>query len=336
MHTSWLTAEHYAGLSTEPEQAFIAPLPAFDTLSISGADTIKYMQSQTTCDIAALTNTAFLRGAHCDAKGKMWSQFHICTATKEDSADSSDSEIAPLIVIAFRDELTASTEQWKKFGVFSKVSFSSGQDQYAVFGIGGTEQAKVSALIAELGFSLPDIGQLSRHNNALLLRLGQTHFIMLQSISAAQHLMNQALPFAAPNLWLAEHIRCGFSYLEHGLIGQLVPQMLNLQAIDAISFTKGCYIGQETVARLKYRGGNKRAAFILTAETDELPAAGTDIELQLNQNWRRTGQVVNAANINNTLWLIAVLPNDITPADSLRLSSDSAPSLQIVPLPYSL
>ncbi|MDX1392367.1 MAG: tRNA-modifying protein YgfZ, partial [Rheinheimera sp.] len=133
-----------------------------------------------------------------------------------------------------------------------------------------------------------------------------------------------------------QHIRHGFSYLEQGLIGEFVPQMLNLQALNAISFTKGCYIGQETVARLKYRGGNKRAAYILQADTAELPAAGTDIEIQLGENWRRSGQVVNAANINNQLWLIAVLPNDITPADSLRLSSDSAPALRIMPLPYSL
>jgi tRNA-modifying protein YgfZ len=333
MHTSWLTAEHYAGLSTQPKQAFIAPLPAFDTLIVSGADKIKYMQSQTTCDLDALADTAFLRGAHCDAKGRMWSQFHICAAT-HDELPANDT--APLIVIAFRDELTASTEQWKKFGVFSKVSFTSGQDQYAVFGLGGSDNSEVNSLVAALGFDLPDIGQLSRHNNAMLLRLAENHFIMLQPVNTAQQLMNQDLPIAAPNLWLVEHIRSGFSYLEQSLIGQLVPQMLNLQAIDAISFTKGCYIGQETVARLKYRGGNKRAAFILKTDTDELPAAGTDIELQLNDNWRRIGQVVNAANINNQLWLIAVLPNDITTADSLRLSSDNAPLLQIVPLPYSI
>ncbi|HEY9041891.1 MAG TPA: tRNA-modifying protein YgfZ, partial [Rheinheimera sp.] len=66
------------------------------------------------------------------------------------------------------------------------------------------------------------------------------------------------------------------------------------------------------------------------------PAAGTDIEIQLGENWRRSGQVVNAANMHNQLWIIAVLPNDITPADTLRLCSDSAPTLNIVPLPYSL
>lgn len=321
MHTSWLTAEQYASLSSQRQGAFIAPLPAFDSLLIGGVDNRKYLQGQTTCDLDQLTDDNFLHGAHCDAKGKMWSQFYLAAIDEK------------LITIAFRDELTASGAQWKKFGVFSKVSFDSGQQHYAVLGLGG---ADVAALISELGFTLPQPGTLSRHNGALLLALAAEHFLLLMPLADAQQLMTRPLPFAAPNVWLAQHIKHGFSYLEQGLIGEFVPQMLNLQALNAISFTKGCYIGQETVARLKYRGGNKRAAYILQADTADLPAAGTDIELQLGENWRRSGQVVNAANINNTLWLIAVLPNDITPADSLRLSSDSAPPLRIVPLPYSL
>jgi len=321
MHTSWLTAEQYAQLSTQVQGAFIAPLPAFETLLISGPDNRKYLQGQTTCDLDQLQPENFLRGAHCDAKGKMWSQFHLV----------SDGE--QLVVLAFRDELNASAAQWKKFGVFSKVSFASGQQHYAVFGIGGSDSEK---LIEQLGFSVPAPGTLSRKPDAMLLGLADDHFMLLIAQAEAQPLMQQPLPFAAPTLWLAQHIQHGFSSLEQALIGAFVPQMLNLQALDAISFTKGCYIGQETVARLKYRGGNKRAAYILTAQTDEVPAAGTDIEVQLGENWRRSGQVVNAANINNRLWLIAVLPNDTTPADSLRLSSDSAPALSLQPLPYSI
>ncbi|QBL08758.1 tRNA-modifying protein YgfZ [Rheinheimera sp. D18] len=321
MHTSWLTAEQYASLSSQVQGAFIAPLPAFESLLIGGVDNRKYLQGQTTCDLDQLTNDNFLHGAHCDAKGKMWSQFYLATIDEQ------------LISIAFRDEMAASSAQWKKFGVFSKVSFSSGQQQYAVFGLGGDN---IATLISELGFAVPPIGSVSRYNGALLLALAEGHFLLLAPLDTAKQLMAQPLPFAAPNVWLAQHIRYGYSYLEQPLIGALVPQMLNLQALDAISFTKGCYIGQETVARLKYRGGNKRAAYILQANSADLPAAGTDIEIQLGENWRRSGQVVNAANINNQLWLIAVLPNDITPADSLRLSSDSAPALSIVPLPYSL
>lgn len=321
MHTSWLTAEQYASLSTRIEGAFIAPLPAFDSLVIAGVDNRKYLQGQTTCDIDNLSDTNFLHGAHCDAKGKMWSQFFLL------------SDADKLITIAFRDELAASTAQWKKFGVFSKVSFDAGQAHYAVFGISGTG---CDALIQQLGFTLPQPGQLSRANDAMLLALQKDHFLLLCPLAQAQQLMQQSLPLAAPNVWLAQHIQHGLSYLEQGLIGEFVPQMLNLQALDAISFTKGCYIGQETVARLKYRGGNKRAGYILHAQSAELPAAGTDIEIQLGENWRRSGQVVNAANINNQLWIFAVLPNDITPADSLRLSSDSAPALSILPLPYPI
>jgi tRNA-modifying protein YgfZ len=321
MQTSWLTAEHYASLSTQVQGAFIAPLPAFETLIVGGVDNRKYLQGQTTCDLDTLSDNNFLHGAHCDAKGKMWSQFYLATVGEQ------------LITIAFRDELTASTVQWKKFGVFAKVSFEAGQQHYAVLGLGG---AGVSSLVNQLGFAMPAQGQLSRQQDALLLALADDHLLLVLPVEQAQQLMQQPLPFAAPHVWLAQHIRHGFSYLEQGLIGEFVPQMLNLQALDAISFTKGCYIGQETVARLKYRGGNKRAAYILQAETADLPAAGTDIEIQLGENWRRSGQVVNAANINNQLWLIAVLPNDVTPADSLRLSSDSAPALRIMPLPYSL
>tara|TARA_R110002126_G_scaffold119373_13_gene260272 strand:- start:2921 stop:3892 length:972 start_codon:yes stop_codon:yes gene_type:complete len=322
MHTSWLTAQSYAQLSNQVQGAFIAPLPAFDIVSVSGNDKRKYLQSQTTCDIDQLNTDSFLRGAHCDAKGKTWSVFHLL-----EQADD-------LLIVAFRDELSASVAQWRKFGVFSKVSFESCQDSYAVLGIGGEDSEQ---LIAKLGFVPPAAdGQLSRHNNGALLRLAADHYLLLLAKPDAIALLDGPLPLAAPTLWLKQHILLGLCYLEQPLIGEFVPQMLNLQAVNAISFSKGCYLGQETVARMKYLGRNKRAAWILQANTDEAPAAGCDIEQQFNDNWRRVGQVINAVNINNQLWLIAVLPNDITPADSLRLKSDSAPALQLLPLPYPL
>ncbi|MCF4008225.1 tRNA-modifying protein YgfZ [Rheinheimera sp. UJ63] len=322
MHTSWLTAEQYAQLSTQVHDAYLAPLPAFQVLAISGPDNRKYLQGQTTCDIETLTADTFLRGAHCDAKGKMWAIFQLFA--KDDA----------LLMVAFRDELQASAAQLKKFGVFSKVSFDQTTEPYAVFGLGGSQAEQ---LVTQLGFSLPAAdGQVSHGPHGSLLRLAAAHFMLVLPQTQAQQLMTADWPLAAPTVWLKAHILQGLAYLEQPLIGEAVPQMLNLQAIDAISFTKGCYIGQETVARLKYRGGNKRASYILHANTNELPVAGTAIELQLEQNWRRIGQVINAVNINDQLWLLALLPNDITPADTLRLSAEQPVLLQQLPLPYSL
>lgn len=321
MHTSWLSAEQYARLSAQPSDAFIAPLPAFEVLRLSGADNRKYLQGQSTCDVNQLNNDNFLRGAHCDAKGKMWSIFHLC-AQQDD-----------LLIIAFRDELAASSAQWRKFGVFSKVTFQSESDNYAVLGIGGRNAA---SLIEKLGFTLPETGHVSRNQQSVLLALAANHYLLLQPVAEAKILLSSDYYLACSSLWLQQHIQAGLSYLEQPCISEFVPQMLNLQAINAISFTKGCYIGQETVARMKYLGKNKRAAFILSAHSQETPPAGTDIEVQLNDNWRRSGQVVNAVNVNNQLWLIAILPNDTTPADTLRLKTEAATLLQQQPLPYSI
>lgn len=84
--------------------------------------------------------------------------------------------------------------------------------------------------------------------------------------------------------------------------------MLNLQALDGISFNKGCYMGQETVARAKYRGANNRALFLLAGTTGEPVASGDTLELQLGDNWRRSGMVLNAWQQAGQVWLTAVLP----------------------------
>ena len=146
MQSSWISADQLAQLSNDAEQAFISPLPAFSVIRISGPDQKKYLQGQLTCDVNSLQPAIFLRGAHCDAKGKMWSQFYLADAGEQ------------LVVTAFRDELAASGAQWKKFGVFSKVGFETGQQHYAVFGLScseGSDNSTLTALINQLGFERP-------------------------------------------------------------------------------------------------------------------------------------------------------------------------------------
>lgn len=326
MQSSWIQAEQLAQLSNQTDTAFIAPLPSFDVLRLHGPDAEKYLQSQTTCDVNALTSTNYLRGAHCDAKGKMWSVFHMW-----------HTEPNHVFVLANRDELNTSLLQWKKFGVFSKVSFEPCQHQLAVFGLGGSS-AELTVLRQQLGFHQPLApGERATHQHDQLLCLTEQHNLLITSHARARQLLaDTTLPLTAPTRWLQAHIQQGFCYLEQETIGQYVPQMLNLQAQQAISFDKGCYMGQEMVARMKYLGKNKRAAYILRADSSITPLAGSDIEMQLDTNWRRAGQVINAVNVNQQLWLIAVLPNDVTPGTRLRLAAETETLLSIEPLPYTL
>ena len=322
MQSSWISAEQLAQLSNELSDAFISPLPAFHIVRISGPDQIKFLQGQVTCDVTQLSAEHFLRGAHCDAKGKMWSTFHLCQAESD------------ILQIGFRDELQASLLQLKKYGVFSKVSFSETIGELAVLGIGGPNSAE---LLATLGFNAIETGAVSQHQGSYLLALAADHFLWIAPIATAQQVIkDHADIMAAPTRWLAQHIQHGIPYLEQPLLAEYVPQQLNLQSLAAISFSKGCYMGQEMVARMKYLGKNKRAMFLLSATTDITPAAGSDIELQLEQNWRRSGVIVNAVNIQGKLAVLAVLPNDLTPDNHLRLAEIPEVMFRIEPLPYTI
>lgn len=118
---------------------------------------------------------------------------------------------------------------------------------------------------------------------------------------------------------------------------QFIPQATNLQALDAISFKKGCYAGQEMVARAKYRGANKRALYWLAGQASHLPEANAPLELQMGDRWRRTGSVLAAVQLDDGIsWIQVVLNNDLEPDSVLRVEGDEGGHLTIQPLPYSL
>ncbi|XNM74101.1 hypothetical protein ACLK2A_15845 [Escherichia coli] len=118
--------------------------------------------------------------------------------------------------------------------------------------------------------------------------------------------------------------------------GQFIPQATNLQALGGISFKKGCYTGQEMVARAKFRGANKRALWLLAGSASRLPEAGEDLELKmgkvtsvpvrcwLRSNWKMRQVVVQV-----------VMNNDMEPDSILRVRDD-ANTLHFESLPYWL
>jgi hypothetical protein len=91
------------------------------------------------------------------------------------------------------------------------------------------------------------------------------------------------------------------------------------------------------VARAKFRGANKRALYWLEGKAGRVPEAAEDVELQLGENWRRTGTVLSAAKLTDgTLWVQVVLNNDLDADSTLRVRDDATSQLVIKPLPYSL
>lgn len=312
---------------------FCIQLTQLSAIKVSGEDKTPYLQGQLTCDINNSDLHSYLPGAHCDAKGKVLSAFRFINRL--------DSHLLIQPSSCLEQSMTALL----KFGVFAKVDITASDDLsfYALVG------AEASTIIQQKFGQVPDAAcQVVQCENTTLVYLGgqQPRYLLIDSAASLPDLIEQvSLPVYGQGVWDLLEIHDGFPILSAPNLALFVPQMLNLQALNAISFTKGCYIGQETVARMQYLGKNKRALFTLTGSLAQpvdpfntVPIAPGDIiEQRLGENWRKVGNVLMAHHSDNgALTIQGVLAKDLEPSVQLRLKNQPATELTLHPLPYSL
>ena len=113
-----------------------------------------------------------------------------------------------------------------------------------------------------------------------------------------------------------------------------IPQMINLQALGGVSFKKGCYTGQEIVARMQYLGKLKRRLYRLRLIGAALPAVGSELFSPVHGS--SVGEVVLAAQADEDIELLAVLQEDAVNDGRIHLGSNEGPALALLDLPYQL
>ena len=266
-------------------------------IKISGPDSAKYLQGQLTCDVKKLAlNTSTLM-AHCDAKGKVMSLCRLYRQAED-----------IFYVLVRKEILESCLNHLKKYAVFSKVEFA--------------------VLDWQIVGSINEIIEPSV-DNALLMNLPDRRQVLCAEQLSFSNVKRDY------QYWDLADIKAGIPILMQPNVDQFIPQALNLQAIeDCISFTKGCYIGQETIARAKYRGINKRAMFVFSAATNEPVEIGGSIEMQLENGWRKTGTILAAVQDDEQLWLEVIL-NKSEEQPCYRLLNVEVP-LMPHSLPYEL
>ncbi|WP_279156683.1 tRNA-modifying protein YgfZ [Obesumbacterium proteus] len=296
-------------------------------VNVTGPDASKYLQGQLTVDVAALTEHEHTLCGHCDAKGKMWSDLRLFHRAEGFS------------YLVRRSVAENQITELKKYAVFSKLTISADNDA-VILGVAGF---KADAALAAYFPQLPDANTPAvTHEDTTLLYLSQpeARYLLVTSLSTAEMLtdkLRDSAQFNDGQQWIELEIEAGQPVIDVANSGQFIPQATNLQALDGICFKKGCYTGQEMVARAKYRGANKRALYWLQGSASRVPQAGEDLELKLGENWRRTGTVLAAVQLNDgSLNVQVVLNNDLEADSVLRVRDDEGSMLTIQPLPYSL
>ena len=308
----------------ELPDSYLMQLDDYSAISLSGEEQSKYLQGQVTCDVNTSTETSLLHGAHCDAKGKVYSVFRLINRS------------ACHLLVQPEACLSESLAALQKFGVFSKVDITK-TENLAFYGLAGERSTKVlSDNFAQIPDSLTPVVQQDTTTLVYIAGDSPRYLIIDEQDNIDSLLTKLALPIYSHKVWQLLEITQGFPVLTKDACQQFVPQMLNLQAINGISFTKGCYLGQETVARMQYLGKNKRALFSLAGElTAELSSADS-LEKQLGENWRKAGEITTSYQADNgNCYIQAVLAND-DEITSLRLKAQPSALFTVKELPYSL
>jgi folate-binding protein YgfZ len=308
---------------------FIAILSHYGHLAISGIDAAKFLQGQTTCDLSNISLTSSSQGSYCTVKGRMLSSFLIAQSAPES------------YLLRMRRELVDSTQSaLSKYIVFSKAKQHNANNDLIAIGLYGD---KASATISGLFGDCPDgrytsishqgnvITQIDADGLMFECWLKQTELVTLWPDLSAHSSIHSA------SQWQLLNIRLGLGEVCTETADVFIPQMLNYQLTGAISFSKGCYTGQEIVARMQYRGKLKRAMYrIKTSEAVLTPGAELYSLTDPNRSEQSIGNIVNSVSTSDTdCEALAVISHIAVEQGHIVAGVNKSP-VEILTLPYTL
>ncbi|MGH8450024.1 YgfZ/GcvT domain-containing protein [Pseudomonas sp.] len=303
------------------DSAFFCPLSHEGVLAVRGADAAKFLQGQLTCNLNYLSDTQASLGARCTQKGRMQSSFRILL-----QGDG--------VLLAMATELLEpQLADLKKYAVFSKSKLTDESAAWARFGLANADQA-----LAGLGLELPaETDSIVRTDSLIAIRVSPGRAELWTPADQGEAVRTQLaaqLEEAELNEWLLGQIRAGIGQVMPQTRELFIPQMLNLQAVGGVSFKKGCYTGQEIVARMQYLGKLKRRQYRVALTDQALPEPGSEIFSPTHNS--SVGEVVLAARSTAGSELLAVLSADAVEDNNLHLGSLDGPRLELLTLPYEL
>lgn len=336
-------------------EAIRVPLLHQTVLSVSGQKTSDFLQGQVTCDMRTVSNASARLGSHCTAKGRALFDF---IAWQQDD----------LILLRQDPELSELTRNHlERYGIFSRIKVNNNNHLCGI----GLCGAQAHQLIEQhLGVNAGNTANLSQ-GEASVTRCGEGWILALsQPANNTETLFEMWLPEAQavafwqaiqpestpvpPSFWTHRFIHRGIGQLNAQTSGEYIPQQLNMDIVQAISFQKGCYTGQEVIARLHYKGESKKRLGLFHTFSDTSLISGQPL---YGNSGNKVGEIINAAPMFSntgslepeaeteavspkTPWgLLAVIPKEAIHGQGdtpLFLGSDGTFPLQSYPLPYEI
>jgi hypothetical protein len=285
-------------------------------LRARGPDAGTFLQSQLTQDVLGLPRDRVRLSGYCSPKGRLLASMWVWRMADDEFGLLCSADLAaPLL------------KRLSMYVLRAKCKLDDASAEWSVWGLAGDAAAQWLAAAA----TAP--GRTARRDDAWVIGLsaaeGHARHVLVQPAQAVA----PPLPPLDRSLWQRLEVASGVPRITAATVEQFVPQMINLERVGGVDFQKGCYPGQEVVARSQYRGTLKRRMHLFA--TDGEAQAGQEL-FHSSDPSQPAGMVVNAAADATGTRLLAEVKLAALDSGSLHLGSADGPALHRLELPYSI
>lgn len=277
-----------------------------DLLAISGKDSEVFLQGQLTCDLSALSSLDSCLGALCDNKGRVIASFTVWKLN----------DVFYLEMESGLADIAGS--HLKKYSVFYKSDISKLTDKFIRLGLIGS---KARDILTDIFSEMPKNANQIIESEGQFLRLldAETQryelWISKTSEESTEHnKYTQSLIVGKPKDWQLLDHNLGLYQLQSDDSGLYTPEELNYDLLGHISFTKGCYTGQEIVARMHYRGKAKKRLHRLLINSEQTPVKNMKITSAENKT---VGEIIAVIELASSQYQVLAIANDLIQQDLL-------------------
>ena len=268
----------------------LVELPDYAVLDATGSDAQSFLKGQFCNDLTDATASRAQLSGYCNPKGRLLSLFTVFAI--EDGYR----------LVLHRDLLEASSKRLQMFVMRAEVKLEA-RDDLLCSGVilPPGESPVIKGLTMPL---LPQVMDTETDAAGTWVRTGEVQFLFIAKADVQQTLFGADVEKVDANAWRLQNIRAGFPSLFAATVDKFVPQMINLQQAGGLSFTHGCYPGQEIVARMQYLGKLKRQMLRFSMEGSDAPPAGVSITASDDTE---AGVVIDAVATDKGVQLLAVM-----------------------------
>ncbi len=293
-----------------------------------GKDSQSFLQNQFCNDVRAITPTVSHLSGHCSPKGRLLSVFRL--------VQRGETYYLELPYEILEDTL----KKLRMYILRSQVTLEDNSDALVRMGLNGPTADKL--LQEAIGGDVPQAANdVTQTADLTIIRIAapSPRFEIWGELEPMQQLWGRLNVHAAPvgvDIWEWLEIQSGVPVVTKATVDAFVPQMLNLESLGGVSFSKGCYPGQEVVARMRYLGKLKRRMYLGHVDCDLAPQIGDSVYAAGADSAQGTGKIVRIQPApDGGFDLLAVIVIESADHEPIHLQDQNGPVLQIKPLPYA-